>query len=248
MRELERRRAIQVRLCGMTSTPGVRVDPLPTGFAALDAALGTGGLPRGRVVELYGGASCGKTAFALQIAAHAQQGGGAAWIDAEHAFDGAFAAQLGVNVPGLPVAKPATAEEALEMARRFAESGAVDLIVIDSAAALVPRLETEADLATTGGGLQSRVMGSELRRLARTAARSRACVLLLNQTRALVDSAGGPETSSGGPALKLHASVRIAMSAKGRRVRFRILKNQLAAPFTAFELRWAPGSGFADTP
>jgi len=244
-RELERRRTIRVQLSGMEALARGGASSLPTGFAALDTALGVGGLPRGRIVEIFGPASCGKSAVALQIIAEVQRAGGAAaWIDAERAFDAAFAAQLGVDVAGLAVAVPDSAEEALEMARRFAASGAVDVVAIDSAAALVPRLETEAGIGNTGAGLQGRVLGAELRRLALVAWRTQVCMLFLNQTRARPAAAGEGETSAGGPALKLHAAVRIALSAAGRRVRFRILKNKLAAPFVGGELEWRPGLGF----
>jgi len=218
----------------------------PTGFAALDNALGIGGLPRGRIVEIFGPPNCGKTALALQTIAHLQQSGGAAaWIDAEHAFDPRFATQLGVDLAGLPVAEPGSAEEALEIARRFAASGAVDLVVVDSAAALVPQLELETGMAA-GAGLHGRVLASELRRLSWLAARTGVCMVFLNQIRGRLEAAAGEaETSAGGPSLKLYSAVRIALSATGRTVRFRVLKNKLAAPFATGELEWRPGSGFA---
>jgi len=209
--------------------------------------LGIGGFPRGRIVEIFGPANCGKTALALQSIAHLQQsGGGAAWIDVDHTFDPGFAAQLGVHLAGLPVAEPATAEEALEMTRRFTVSRAVDLVVIDSAAALVTQLELKTGIGGGGAGLRNRVLASELRRLAWFASRAGACIVFLNQTRARMEPSGELETSAGGPSLKLHASVRIALSATGRRVRFRVLKNNLAAAFTSGELEWHPGSGFAE--
>lgn len=243
MTEQERQRAIHARLSGMAETPALRGRrPVPTGFSNLDAALGIGGLPPGRIVEIFGPASCGKTALALQIA----RGAAAAWIDAEHVFDAAFAAQLGVGVSRLPVAEPDTAEEALEIAGRFAESGAVDLVVIDSAAALLPELERDTGVGI--GGLHNRVLSSALRRLARTATRSGTCLVFLNQTRAHLGPSGASEVSAGGPALKLHAAVRIALSATGRRVRFRILRNTPAAPFGAGEFEWRPGRGFVELP
>jgi recombination protein RecA len=218
----------------------------PTGLRALDNALGIGGFPRGRIVEIFGPPNCGKTALALQTIAHLQRSGGAAaWIDAEHAFDPRFAAHLGVDLAGLPVAEPASAEEALEIARQFAASGAVDLVVVDSAAALVPKLELETGLGEAGS-LHSRVLASELRRLSWLAARASVCVVFLNQIRGRREAAAGElETSAGGPSLKLYAAVRIALSATGRTVRFRVLKNKLAAPFTTGELEWRPGAGFA---
>ena len=217
----------------------------PTGFAALDNALGIGGLPRGHIVEIFGPPNSGKTALALQTIAHLQQsGGGAAWIDAEHAFDPRFASQLGVDLARLPVAEPGSAEEALEIARQFAASGAVELVVVDSAAALVPKLELETGLGD-GGSLHGRVLASELRRLSGLAARTRVCVVFLNQLRGRREAAAGElETSAGGPSLKLYAAVRIALSATGRTVRFRILKNKLAAPFATGELEWRRGAGF----
>ena len=247
MGELERQRAIHLRLSGMPQARGGRSPALPTGFPSLDRALGIGGLPRGSIVEIFGPASSGKTALALQCIARAQRdGAAAAWIDADRAFDAAFAAQLGVDVARLPVAVPATAEEALEMARQFAASDAIDLVAIDSAAALVPRLEMEAGIGSAGAGLQTRVLSTELRRLSRMAARSRACIVFLSQMRVRLGSPGEIETSSGGPPLKLYAALRMALAATGRLVRFRILKNRFAAPFAAGELEWQPGSGFRE--
>jgi recombination protein RecA len=149
----------------------------------------------------------------------------------------------------MPVAEPASAEEALEMTRRLAASGAIELVVVDSAAALVPQIELEARIATDSASLQSRVLGSELRRLAAVVRRTGVAILFLNQTRTRLEtSAGELETTAGGPSLKLHAAVRIAMAATGRTVRFRVLKNELAAPFTTGELQWRPGSGFVEGP
>jgi recombination protein RecA len=248
MDERDRQRAVQIQLSGMEHRPGRRgALALSTGFAGVDAALGIGGLPRGCIVEIFGPPSSGKSALALQFIANGQrQGTAAAWIDAEHAFDAAFAAGLGVDVERLPVAVPESAEEALEMARRFAASGAIDLVVVDSAAALVPRMELESGIGSAGGGLHSRVLGTELRRLASVATRSDACIVLLNQTRARLTSPGEAETSAGGAPLKLYAAVRLALAASGRRVRFRILKNKLAAPFASGELEWHAGCGFQE--
>jgi len=203
--------------------------------------LGIGGLPRGRIVEIFGPAASGKTALALCCVASWQRcGGAAAWVDAEHAFDPGFATQLGVDLTALPVVQPASAEEALEMARRFAASGALELVVIDSAAALVPQLELATGLEGRGGSLQSRVLGSELRRLSSAAARTGVSMLFLNQTRIHLESSAGEfETSAGGPSLKLHAAVRIALAAHGRQVRFRVLKNKSGAAFLAGELEWS---------
>jgi len=248
MKEDERQRTIQQQLAGMgISHPRYR-ESLSTGFPAVDAALGTGGLPRGGIVEIFGVASCGKTGFALQVIGHAQRTGArAAWIDAEHVLDAGFAAQLGVDLENLPVAQPSTAEEALDMVRRFAASAAVDLIVLDSAAALVPELEIEAGLGRAATGLQTRLLASELRRLSRIAARSGSCIVFLNQTRARFGTAGEADTSSGGAPIKLYAAVRLVLAAAGRRVRFRVLKNRFASPFRETILEWHPGAGFVDT-
>jgi recombination protein RecA len=223
-----------------------RAAALPTGFANLDRGLGIGGFPRGRIVEIFGPAASGKTALALSCVAHLQREGGAgAWIDAEHVFDPLFAQQLGIDVTALPIAEPASAEDAFEIARRFALSGALELVVIDSAAALAPQLELAA-LETGGGSLQSRVLGSGLRRLSAVAARSGVCLLFLNQTRFhLGTSAPASETSAGGPSLKLHAAVRIALAVHGTRVIFRVVKNKCGAAFASGELDCRPLSGAA---
>jgi recombination protein RecA len=221
---------------------------LATGFASLDRALEIGGLPRGRITEIFGPPSCGKTALALQIVAHIDRSGGAAaWIDADHSFSPAFATQLGADVSRLPVATPDSAEQAGEIARRLLASCALDLVVIDSAAALVPEVEAAASIGPSG--LQSRVLGSELRKLAAAAARSGAAVLVLNQTRIHKDRvAGGVETSAGGPGLKLYAAARIAMAGAGRMVRWRIVKNSLGAAFVTGNLQWIEGIGFTEHP
>jgi len=244
MNEFERRRAIQQLLARIDTAPGRRsAGVLPTGFAALDAALGIGGFARGAITEIFGPASCGKTALVLQAIAHQQiEGATAAWIDAEHAFDAAFAAHLGVDVARLPVTTPDSAEEALDMTRRLASSGAVDLIAIDSVAALVPRLELETGLAASG--LQSRMLSTELRRLSQNAKRTGTAIVLLNQTR--FRPGGEPETSTGGVSVKLYTAVRIALSAQGRRVRVRVVKNNLAAAFLEAHLEWRREGGFIE--
>jgi len=247
MTEQDRQRAIRVRLSRAESGAG-RLEVMPTGFAALDAALG-GGLPRGRIVELFGPSSCGKTTLALQTAAHLQGGGlTVGWIDADHTFDPAYGAALGVSIERLVALQPACAEEALEMARRLAASAAVDLLVVDSAAALVPRLELETGIGESGYGLQARVLASGLRRLAAEASRAGAAALFVNQLRGRPESAE-EETTAGGPALKLYAAARIGLRpAPGARVRFRILKNKAARPFAGGELRWTGPGGFAESP
>jgi len=248
MTEEDRQRAIRFKLARMDDR---RSGVLSTGFAALDSALGMGGLRRGGIAELFGPSSSGKTTLALQIAAHVQsQGFTAAWIDAEHAFDPAYAAALGVTIERLPVAQPDSAEEALEIARQLTASCAVDLLILDSAAALVPRLELEARIGSGSHGLQGRVLASGLRHLARVVALSDAVVVFLNQMRSRPDRSGGnAETTAGGPSLKLYAAIRIALDppAAGR-VRFRVLKNKAAAAFTEGQLQVRQGAGFAATP
>jgi len=247
MKEEDRQRTIRLKLARQEIG---RRPVVPTGFPSLDAALGVGGLPRGRLVELSGPPSSGKTTLALQIAARFQQiGATAAWIDAEHVFDPAYAASLGIAIERLPVVEPDSAEQALEMARTLVVSHAVDLLVIDSAAALVPRLELESRLGESGAGLQSRVLASGLRRLSRAVAQTAAFVVFLNQLRTRMGPAGeDAETTAGGAPLKLYAAVRIVLfQATAGRVRFRVLKNQAAGAFTDGVLEWTPGCGFAET-
>jgi recombination protein RecA len=244
MKEADRRRAILQRLARMEGEPA---SSIPTRFSALDEALG-GGLPRGRMVEIFGPSGCGKTTLAIQVIAHLQRDGiSAAWIDADHTFDPAYAAKLGVDVEALPVAQPETAEQALDIARTLAASGAVDLIAIDSAAALAPRLEVEAGIGESAPGLQTRVLGSELRKLSGVIRRAGASVLFLNQMRNRPGGEG--ETSAGGPPLKLFAAVRVVMlSTGGSRVRLRVLKNKAAEGMTGREMEWRRGSGFVESP
>jgi recombination protein RecA len=249
MTERDRQRAIRLRLCRTQGESGRFADSvMATGFAALDAALG-GGFLRGRILELFGPPSCGKTTLALQAAAHLQSNGlTIGWIDADHTFDPGYAGALGVSIERLVVLQPAYAEEALEMARRLAASAAMDLLVVDSAAALVPRLELETGIGESGLGLQARVLASGLRRLAAEAARAGAAALFLNQMRGRGE-AGEEEITAGGPALKLYAAARIALRpAAGSRVRFRILKNKAAASFAWGELEWTGAKGFAKSP
>jgi recombination protein RecA len=251
MTEQERQRIIRQKLVRMEQAAGKLAPAFPTGFPVLDHALGVGGFPRGRIVEIFGPSSSGKTTLALQAIAHGMESGAAAaWIDAEHVFDAARAARLGVAVERLPLARPDTAEQALEMARRLAESGALDLLVIDSAAALLPRLELETGLGDSGPGLHSRVLASGLRRLATAAARTGTVVLVLNQTRSRTGvAAGDTEASAGGPPLKLYAGVRIELeAARANHVRFRILKNKAGKAFTEGNLRWESGWRFAESP
>ncbi len=248
MKEEDRQRTIRLKLARQEVEPRA---VLPTGFASLDSALGVGGLPRGRLVEIFGPASSGKTTLALQIVARRQKTGATAgWIDADHTFDPAYAASLGVEIERLPIVQPDSAEQAMEIARTLVLSGGLDLVVIDSAAALVPRLELEAGLGESGPGLHSRVLASGLRRMAASAARTGTCAIFLNQVRTRMRPAGeGSETSAGGPPLKLYAAVRIVLSQVARGpVRFRILKNKSARAFTEGQLAWNRGPGFAETP
>jgi recombination protein RecA len=247
MTEEERRRAIQMRLGRLPDAPGPQ-PPIPSGLGPLDSALG-GGFPRGRIVELFGPPACGKTTLALQTVARVQSGGlTAAWIDADCSFDPLYAAALGVALDRLPVARPESAEEAMEIARQLAASAAVDLLVVDSAAALVPRLELLAPIGESGPGLQARVLASGLRKLAAETAKAGATALFLNQTRGRPEAGEeeAAETTAAGPALKLHAAVRVALiPGPAPRMRFRILKNKVAGAFGEGEIVWSAGRGFS---
>jgi recombination protein RecA len=247
MTEEQRQRAIRLRLARSEQR---RRTPLPTGFAALDSAL-NGGLPRSAIVEVFGPSSCGKTTLALQIVARAQKNQAtAAWIDAEHVFDAPYASSLGVRVEEMPLAQPESAEQALEIACKLAGSNAVDLVVVDSAAALVPRLELESGMGDSGGGLHSRVLASGLRKLAHIVGKSGTVAVFLNQTRSRKQASGGEEeTSAGGPPLKLYAGVRLALvSQTDGQVCFRVLKNKAAAAFREGQLRRARSGEFVESP
>ena len=247
MTEQQRQSAIRLRLARSEER---RVAALPTGFAALDTALG-GGFARASIVELFGPSSSGKTTLAFQIVAHAQQDGAtAAWIDAEHVFDASYASGLGVRVEEMPLAQPVSAEEALEITYRLAASGAVDLVVVDSAAALVPQLELESGMGEGTAGLHSRVLGSGLRRLAQVVGKSGTVLVFLNQTRFRKQGAGGEgETSAGGASLKLYASLRLVLDSQtGGRVGFRVLKNKGAAAFREGELCRLRSGEFVKSP
>lgn len=245
MSDSGRREAILRKLAAMERGPQCR-SFIATGFHALDSALG-GGLPRGSVVEFFGPAGSGKTTLALQTIAHLQaRGFNAAFIDADHTFDAAYAAGLGVAIERLPLVQPAFAEQAMEIARTLAASGAVELIAIDSAAALAPRLEVEADIAGAVPRLQSRVLGNELRKLSTAIRRAEVCALFLNQVRNRTDrGAGEAESSAGGPPLKLYAAARVAMlPSGGGKLRLRVLKNNVAESAAGCELEWRRGEGF----
>jgi recombination protein RecA len=225
----------------------VAVDVIPTGSIGLDQALGVGGVPRGRIVEIYGPESSGKTTLALTIIANAQKAGGTAvFIDAEHALDAAYAQKLGVNIHELHVAQPDTGEEALEIADHLVRSGAVDVVVIDSVAALVPRAEIEGEMGDSHVGLQARLMSQALRKLTGSINKSRTTVIFINQIRMQIGVMfGNPETTAGGRALKFYASVRLDIrriatlkegeSAIGNRTRVKVVKNKVAAPFREAE-------------
>src|SRR5216110_321703 len=225
----------------------VRVESISTGAINLDAAIGVGGIPRGRVTEIYGPESSGKTTLCLHVVANAQRAGGvAAYIDAEHALDTDYAQKLGVDVESLLVSQPDTGEQAMEICEILVRSGAVDVVVIDSVAALVPKAEIEGDMGDSLPGLQARLMSQALRKLAGAINRSRTSVIFINQLREKIGVMfGNPETTSGGRALKFYASVRLDMRrigpvkerevVIGNHVRVKVVKNKVAPPFRQAE-------------
>lgn len=223
------------------------IEAIPTGSIALDIALGIGGVPRGRVVEIFGPESSGKTTLAQHIIAEAQKMGGVcAFIDAEHAFDPVYAARCGVNIDDLLVSQPDTGEQALEICEMLVRSNAIDVIVIDSVAALVPRAEIEGEMGDSMPGMQARLMSQALRKLSGAISKSRTVVIFINQLRMKIGVMfGSPETTTGGQALKFYASVRLdirrvetlkqGQEAIGSRVRVKVIKNKVAPPFRQAE-------------
>jgi recombination protein RecA len=256
----ERRKALNLAIaqiektCGKGSimrmgseSPRVRVDAISTGAINLDAAIGVGGIPRGRVTEIFGPESSGKTTLALSVVANAQRtGGAAAYVDAEHALDVEYAKKLGVDIDNLLVSQPDTGEQGLEITEILVRSGAVDIVVVDSVAALVPKAEIEGEMGDSHMGLQARLMSQALRKLAGSINRSRTSVIFINQLREKIGVMfGNPETTTGGRALKFYASVRLDMRriaavkdrevVIGNHVRVKVVKNKVAAPFRQAE-------------